>query len=44
LQRQKNQGQWRKSNNRPKFTDAEVITLGLMPGYFRTASHGAGAA
>jgi hypothetical protein len=25
-QRQKNQGQWRKSNNRPKFTDAEVIT------------------
>ena len=38
FQRQKNQGQWRKSNNCPKFTDVEVITLALMQGYFGTAT------
>ncbi len=30
---------WRQSNNRrPEFTDAEVLTMALMQGYFRTAT------
>lgn len=36
LQKQPNQGKWRKSNNQPKFTDAEVITIAMMQQYFRT--------
>ena len=31
LQQQKHHGQWRKSNNCPKFTDAEVIARALPP-------------
>jgi hypothetical protein len=27
---------WRESNNKPKFTDAEVLTLAMMQSYFRT--------
>lgn len=38
FQQQQQQGQWRHSNNCPKFTDAEVITIALMLGYFQTAS------
>ncbi len=38
FQQQKHHGQWRKSNNCPKFTDAEVIALALRQGYFQTAT------
>lgn len=36
LKMQTDSGQWRKSNNQPRFTDAEVLTIALMQGYFRT--------
>ena len=29
-------GEWRESNNKPRFTDAEVLTIALMQSYFRT--------
>ena len=28
--------EWRRSNHRPEFTDAEVLTIALMQGYFRS--------
>jgi hypothetical protein len=27
---------WRRSNHNPKLTDAEVLTIALMQGYFQT--------
>jgi hypothetical protein len=36
LKRQARQGQSRKSNNKPRFTDAEVLVIALMQSYFRT--------
>jgi|APDOM4702015159_1054818.scaffolds.fasta_scaffold98071_1 hypothetical protein len=36
LKKQPQQGEWRKSNNKPKFTDAEVIVIAMMQHYFRT--------
>jgi IS5 family transposase len=29
---------WRRSNHQPRFTDAEVLTIGLMQGYFGCAT------
>lgn len=29
-------GDWRQSNNKPRFTDAEVLVIALMQSYFRT--------
>ena len=36
LKRQARGGQWRESNNKPRFTDSEVLTIALMQSYFRT--------
>jgi len=36
LKNQTNGGQWRHSNNKPHFTDAEVLVIALMQHYFRT--------
>jgi transposase len=36
LKKQTRGGQWRESNNTPRFTDAEVLTIALMQSYFRT--------
>jgi hypothetical protein len=38
LKRQENNGNWRKSNNHPKCTDAEIIALAMMQSYFATAT------
>jgi len=36
LKMQERGGEWRQSNNKPRFTDAEVLTIALMQSYFRT--------
>lgn len=36
LKKQPAGGKWRKSNNQPQFSDAEVIVIALMQSYFRT--------
>lgn len=36
LKKQARQGEWRESNHKPHFTDAEVLTIALMQSYFRT--------
>jgi hypothetical protein len=36
LKMQTRGGQWRASNHKPRFTDAEVLTIALMQSYFRT--------
>ena len=36
LKMQERKGEWRRSNNKPQFTDAEVLTIALMQSYFRT--------
>lgn len=36
LKRQVHGGEWRRSNHKPRFTDAEVLTVALMQSYFRT--------
>src|SRR5215211_782861 len=36
LKKQAREGEWRKSNHKPRFTDAEVLTIALMQSYFRT--------
>ena len=36
LKKQGHGGEWRNSNNKPKFTDAEVLVIALMQSYFRT--------
>jgi hypothetical protein len=36
LKMQARGGDWRESNNKPRFTDAEVLTIALMQSYFRT--------
>lgn len=36
LKMQAGQGEWRVSNNKPRFTDSEVLTIALMQSYFRT--------
>jgi hypothetical protein len=36
LKMQARQSQWRRSNHKPRFTDAEVLVLALMQSYFRT--------
>jgi transposase len=36
LKMQSHAGEWRMSNNKPRFTDAEVLTIALMQSYFRT--------
>lgn len=36
LKMQDRQGEWRRSNHKPRFTDAEVLTIALMQSYFRT--------
>ena len=38
LNSQENEGNWRKSNNNPKCTDAEIIALAMMQSYFGTAT------
>jgi hypothetical protein len=38
LKSQANGGNWRKSNNKPKCTDAEIIALAMMQSYFGTAT------
>lgn len=38
LKGQENRGKWRKSNNTPKCTDAEIIALAMMQSYFGTAT------
>ena len=38
LKNEKNGGHWRKSNHRPKCTDAEIIAVALMQSYFGTAT------
>jgi len=38
LKSEKNGGNWRKSNNKPKCTDAEIIALAMMQSYFGTAT------
>lgn len=38
LRMQENIGDWRRSNNKPKCTDAEIITVALMQGYFGCAT------
>jgi len=34
LKSQEDGGNWRKSNNKPKCTDAEIIALAMMQSYF----------
>ncbi len=36
LKMQTRGGEWRESNNKPNFTDAEVLVIALMQNYFRT--------
>lgn len=36
LKKQVRQGEWRRSNHKPHFTDAEVLVIALMQSYFRT--------
>lgn len=36
LKMQEHRGEWRRSNHKPRFTDAEVLTIALMQSYFRT--------
>ena len=38
LKGQENGGNWRKSNHKPKCTDAEIIALAMMQSYFGTAT------
>ena len=38
LKSQENAQDWRKSNNKPKCTDAEIIALAMMQSYFGTAT------
>jgi hypothetical protein len=38
LKNEKNKGQWRKSNNQPKCTDAEIISVAMMQSYFGCAT------
>ncbi len=38
LKNQENKGDWRKSNNKPKCTDAEIIAVAMMQSYFGTAT------
>ena len=38
IKSQEPEGNWRKSNHKPKCTDAEVIALAMMQSYFRTAT------
>ena len=38
LKSQEHAGNWRKSNNKPKCTDAEIIALAMMQNYFGTAT------
>ena len=38
LKNEKNGGNWRKSNNKPKCTDAEIIAVAMMQSYFGTAT------
>ncbi len=38
LKSQEDGGNWRKSNNKPKCTDAEIIALAMMQSYFGTAT------
>ena len=38
LKSQANQGEWRKSNNKPKCTDGEIIAVAMMQSYFGTAT------
>jgi len=38
LKSEKNGGNWRKSNNKPKCTDAEIIAVAMMQSYFGTAT------
>jgi hypothetical protein len=38
LKSQANAGEWRKSNNKPKCTDAEIITVAMMQSYFGAAT------
>ena len=38
LKSQEDGGNWRKSNNQPKCTDAEIIALAMMQSYFGTAT------
>lgn len=36
LKKQERNGEWRHSNHKPKFSDAEVLVIALMQNYFRT--------
>ncbi|MCA1624135.1 MAG: hypothetical protein LC768_09495 [Acidobacteria bacterium] len=38
LKSEKNGGKWRKSNNQPKCTDAEIIAVAMMQSYFGCAT------
>jgi hypothetical protein len=38
LKSEKNGGNWRKSNNKPKCTDAEIIAVAMMQSYFGCAT------
>lgn len=38
LKSQQQGGRWRKSNNQPKFTDAEIIAVAMMQSYFGCAT------
>ena len=38
LKNQADGGNWRKSNNQPKCTDAAIIAIALMQSYFGTAT------
>jgi uncharacterized pyridoxamine 5'-phosphate oxidase family protein len=38
LKSEKNGGNWRKSNNKPKCTDAEIMAVAMMQSYFGTAT------
>ena len=38
LKSEENGGQWRKSNNKPKCTDAEIIAVAMMQSYFGAAT------
>ncbi len=38
IKREKNGGQWRKSNHHPKCTDAEIMAVAMMQSYFGTAT------
>jgi hypothetical protein len=38
LKSEKNGGNWRKSNNQPKCTDAEIIAVAMMQSYFGAAT------